>query len=110
MGTATYSPVNKHPIVIGNKLISFGTITMSNSYATGGDSIDWTAETGIGKVEYVSSPPTIGGYVLVPNAANTKIMAFYADYDAAGDGALIQVAATTDLSAQTAQIMIIGRR
>ena len=105
MGTATYVPVVKFPIVMGNKLISYGTLTMAASYATGGDSIDWAAETGIGAVEVVSINGSIGGYMLTPDAANAKILAYEAGADAA---ALDEVASTTNLSSETAQVIVVG--
>lgn len=48
------------------------------------------------------------GYILKYDATNQKVLAYYADYDAAADGALIQVAADVDLSGVSAKYIAFG--
>lgn len=51
-----------------------------------------------------------GGYVFEYDYTNSKVLAYYADYDAAADGALIAVIDTTDISSACAntRYMAIG--
>lgn len=81
----------------GNESGSYGTITLDASYPTGGEAI--TAR-GVG-LGIITSLDLEGddGYVPHWDSTNDKIIMYYADYDAVADGALIQVADTTDLSA-----------
>ncbi len=72
-----------------------------------GDIIDWGAETGMGTIEAVIGANSIGGYVLVSDASMTRILAYEAGADAA---ALDLVTGATDLSGETAQLIIIGKR
>lgn len=188
MGYATYVPVDKFPIVFGNKLISFGTLTLSAKYQgetidtsgntitfvaatdtitrttgswltagfkvgdtvtiatsgsndgdhvvvsvtalvltvgntvvdetatvptitftlkNGGDNIDWSAETGIGSIEVVFVDSTIGGFALASNALLTRILAFESG---GANNALVQPTVGDDLSGETAQAIIVGKR
>lgn len=74
-----------------------GTITMDSSYPTGGEAIDVSGNERFKKL----IPQSKAGYIFSWDAANQKLLAYYADYDAVADGALIQVPNTTDLSAVT---------
>lgn len=188
MGIATYVPVDKFPTVFGNKVISFGTLTLSDSYAgesidcsgntvtyvasadtitrttgswldsgiqagdnititnstsnntthdvlsvtalvitcgntisdetnttlttefvvtEGGDYIDWSAVSGMGTVEYVSLDTTIGGFSLASNAAFKRVYAFESG---GANNPLVQPTIIDDLSGETAQVMIVGKR
>ena len=73
MGAITYT--EKFKTVFGNKRISVGTITFSNSYASNGDTIDFVALMGI-KAEAAFLNPSVGGYSITMNAALTKIIAY----------------------------------
>lgn len=79
--------------------IATGTFDFDSSYPTGGE-----ATTGISdlfaEVLYVNLSPK-SGYTFEYDYTNNKILAYYADYDAVADGALIQVPNTTNLSTVT---------
>lgn len=83
----------------GRLKIEIGTVAFDSSYPTGGEEISF------GNFEakpiYVAVESD-SGYIFKYDRTNGKIMAYYADYDAVADGALIQVADTTDLSGVTA--------
>lgn len=81
----------------GTAKIYTGTIDFDSSYPTGGEAIDATANERL-DVLIASSK---SGYVFSWDAANQKLLAYYADYDAVADGALIQVPDTTNLSTLT---------
>jgi hypothetical protein len=80
-----------------NGKICFGSIAFDSSYPTGGETV-----TGIPFTPDVFLASPTSGYVFEYDATNNKLLAYYADYDAVADGALIQVADETDLSALTA--------
>lgn len=91
-------------------------VDFDNSYPTGGEAFDAPALLkSLGK--YDKAPTVIGvviesklGYVLRYDSTNKKIMAYYADYDAMADGALIQVPDMTSLAALTAvRVLIIAQ-
>ena len=87
-----------------------GSIAFDTSYPTGGE-----AATLITKyfttVKRLILDAGGTGYVVSYDAANDKIMAWYADYDAVADGILIQIPDTTDISAITAaNFLAIGFR
>jgi hypothetical protein len=103
MGAVTFTKISK--TIFGNKNITIGLLTMSNSYAAGGDTFDIKGLAGINNPEAVFINGSVGGYMLTPNAALTKILAYEAGADA---GPLDEVTAATDLSAETALVFIIG--
>jgi len=106
MGSVSVSVT--HQTVWGDVQIVFGTITMSNSYATGGDTLS-TGDFGLTELNHLFLSTRTGGYVLAWDKANGKVLAYYGDYDAAADGALVQVAATTDLSSVVADFVAVGK-
>lgn len=69
-------------------------ITLDSSYPTGGEAVD----VGLDRI-WSAHLESDDGYIFKYDYANDKILAYYADYDAVADGALIEVADTTDLSA-----------
>ncbi|MCK6620335.1 MAG: hypothetical protein HUU32_12790 [Calditrichaceae bacterium] len=79
-------------------------ITFDSSYPTGGEPF----ETGLDTVLSANIEPS-GGYIFKYDYTNRKILAYYADYDAVADGALIQVADTTDLSAISTRAKFEGQ-
>lgn len=81
-----------------------GTITMSNSYATGGDSIT-AAQMGLGTIKKILIA-SAGGYVLRYNSANGTIQAY--DTGAASGDALAEAVSTTNLSAVVADCIAYG--
>lgn len=88
----------------------FGTVALDSSYPTGGEAFNAESESGFSDVFTVQVLPKSGyifEYVDSATAANRKIKAYYADYNAAADGALIEVPDTTDLSAVTGVPVIV---
>jgi len=83
-----------------------GTIAFSASYPTGGETFDLSNKVPKLKVVLIENK---SGYIFEYDYANKKVKVYYCDYDAAGDGALIEVANATDLSALTGvRFMAIG--
>ena len=76
-----------------------GTFDFDTSYPTGGESFDVSNFFPKGVVAVIPSPKS--GYVFEYDSDDEKLLAYYADYDAVDDGALIEVADTTDLAAIT---------
>ena len=76
----------------GVKYIS-GTITMSNSYATDGDTLDLS--TYLSEIDHVNLQGR-SGYQWGWDKANKKVKSFWNDFDAGSDAALIEVTAATD--------------
>ena len=93
---ATFT-VDKTLSLGGTENLYLGTISLDSSYPTGGEAID---NTGNERYDYVLCQPK-SGYVFQWDAANQKLLAYYADNNNASDGPLIQVPDTTDLSAIT---------
>ena len=93
--------------IFGNKRIMIVTADFDSSYPTGGEGLS-ADNLGLAAIELVVPTPK-SGYVFEYDYSNSKLKAYYADYDAAADGALIEVAATTDLSGVTdVHIQVIG--
>jgi hypothetical protein len=76
--------------------LAMGTIDFGSSYPTGGESISLP----LSEVKGILIENK-AGYVFQYDRDNKKVLAYYADYDAAADGALVQVANETNLSALT---------
>ena len=74
------------------------TVALDSSYPTGGESLT-AAMLGLSTVVFLIAQPT-SGYVFEYNYTDSKLLAYYGNYDAA-DGVLIDVPDTTDLSAVT---------
>lgn len=92
----------------GGLIVRFGTIAFDASYPTGGEALAANL-LNLGSVVWAWVAPT-SGYVFEWDYANLKVIAYYSDNDAVADGALIQVPATTDLSALTlVPYLILGR-
>lgn len=94
----------KRQDLFGNSRVVAGIFTFSNSYATGGEGCD----AGLGTIDIAIADGSVSGYVFEYDYANRKLKAYYADYDDTGDGALIEAAATTDLSAISVRMLFIG--
>ena len=85
-----------------------GTFDFDDSYPTGGESFDVSNFFPKGVVAVIPSPKS--GYVFEYDSDDEKLLAYYADYDAVDDGALIEVANTTDLAAITdVKFVALGR-
>lgn len=94
MATLNIDKVNTRQLT-GVRLAT-GTIDFDSSYPTGGEAISLPLSEVKGMLIENKA-----GYVFSYDRTNKKILAYYADYDAAADGALIQVADKADLSALT---------
>ena len=107
---AVYTNTQTRDLGNGLKLIR-GTLAMDSSYPTDGETVDFSSYFPGGTILFFSCDPvSAGGYVLGHNygtAAAGKVLAYYSDYDAVADGALIQVANTTNLSAITAAVCVV---
>lgn len=85
----------------GTSTFAVGTVTMSSSYATNGDTGDWGTIGVIGNRDDTTgkAPTFVGlfpsaGYIPVWDATNKKVIVYQ---QSAATGALTQVANTTDL-------------
>lgn len=92
--------------VLGSKLV-IAQITFDSLYASGGEALV-ASSLGLDEILAVF-PANDAGYLFEYDKANGKLMAYYADYDAVADGALIQVAASVDLSAVNPFVLVAGR-
>lgn len=91
---ATITNVTDVPLTAEKHLYE-GTIAFDSSYPTGGEALD-----GAGNRKY-SSVWVVGGtagYSFSWDAANQKLIAYYADNNNASDGPQIQVPDTTDVA------------
>lgn len=91
---------------LGGLLVVVKDVTFDSSYVTGGESLT-ASMLGFTTVKSVVAPAA-GGYVFEYDYVNSKLLAYYADYDAGADGALIQVAGAVDLSAVVTRILAVG--
>jgi len=112
MGTLNITPDNagmNDVRAVGMQLkILTGTFDFDTSYPTGGESFDVSNFFPKGVVAVIPSPKS--GYVFEYDSDDEKLLAYYADYDAVDDGALIEVANTTDLAAITdVKFVALGR-
>jgi len=83
-------------------------ITFDASYVTGGESI-LASDVGLGEILHINFNQGEDGYVFHWDSVAQTIVAYYADYDAVADGALIEVANAVDLSAVVVEVEVIGR-
>lgn len=93
--------------LIGGFKVVIGTIAMDNSYPTNGEVVDLSDY--FGTAVYWGLGFDSNGFILCHDRAAVAtgcVEAFWADYDAVADGALVEVANTTNLAAITACPMI----
>lgn len=81
--------------------LCFGTVTMDNSYASGGEAIDATGDLGYDTMVFESST-----VVLQWDKANQKVVAYWGNAGTAS--VLPEVTATTDLSTVVAQYIALA--
>ena len=108
MGTATVAYIWKDPPVIGNKKMSMVELTLSTSYATGGDTIPaGERKFGLAAIEaiFVVGRSGIYNFALDSYTAPTKILAYES---AAAGSAFGEQAATTNMSAEKVLAIAIG--
>jgi len=74
--------------------VEVGTFAFDSSYPTGGEAMTF------GFTPVVVVVPSFGGYVF--SWVSSKLIVYYADYDGAADGVLIQVPNATNLATLTA--------
>lgn len=89
--------------------VAFVNFTWDATYPAGGEAI--TANSvGMGTIIGVIPMGNPGGAVYAWDAANSKLLAFYADYNAAQDGLLIDIAVgdTAILDGVVVPLMVIG--
>ncbi len=96
--------------VIGTVRLVVVPVTFDNSYPTGGEVVDFTANTALTTILAVSIAPFTGGgivghYVLT-DITTGKILCNYQDGDT---GEFIQVTSTDDISAETLLCTVYGR-
>lgn len=98
--------------VVGNKRLKIYDVTFDSSYATGGESLT-ASDVGLRKVEHVagsnlavSSTPT--AYFTSYDYTNAKLLAFTLPTPTGAAIAAVQVTGTTDLSAFTVRLSILG--
>ena len=102
MGTATWAWNNQRGAdeIYGSDAVANGKITFSSSYATNGDSIDFSAVSGIRDVKKVIIEGTDGTLLFAVDLANNKIKVF--------DAIATEEGNTTDLSGVVIDAQIIG--
>ena len=84
---------------IDRESVREGTIDFGASYPTGGESLT-PANLNLQDINHIDISSK-NGYLFEYDYANKKVKVLYFDYDAAADGAAIEVANGTDLSALT---------
>jgi len=101
MGGLTVTPAVQHERnpFIGmfhnrNGKMQVGSFAFTGTYVTNGEDID--GKLGFTPVFFIAEPN--GGYIFQYDHTNNKLEAYYADYDAGADGALIEVANGADLT------------
>jgi len=75
-----------------------GKISFDSSYPTGGESLDLTDRLQTVLAVFIENK---SGYIFEYDYTNKKVKAYYGNYDQTSDGALTEVANTTDLSSIT---------
>lgn len=101
MGAATIAAITGVPRLeyMGSQKVLNREITMSSSYATGGDTLNLATALGLNRITQVVFEGD-GGYTLVYDAANGKILAY---------NGTTQIANTTDLSSVAQRAKIFGK-
>ncbi len=83
-------------------------VTFPSSYTSGGESFTYSDAGLDTAIYFVVTPSCMNGYTFEYDADHDKIIVYYADYDASADGALIEVADTTDLGGVTIRCLVYG--
>lgn len=90
--------------VQGNKRITYGTIALSSSYATGGDTFT-AARFGLSRIDKLFTESAVLGRVVSVDMTNLKLLAYGQD---GTTGALVEAPNTTNLSTIVLDCMAIG--
>lgn len=80
--------------VFGDRKVTVTDVTFDGSYPTGGEPLSASA-LGLSSVAFVLPDGSADGFVFEYDYANETLKAFFADYDAAADGALIELPDTS---------------
>lgn len=91
---------------MGSRRFEVVDITPDSSWLAAGEALT-AATLGFQSIDFMLIE-SAGGYVFRYDRANSKVLAYRADYDAVADGALAAVPDTTDISAVTARALIVG--
>lgn len=81
------------------------TIAFDSSYPTGGEPLDVSGYFDKEVINVQINPTS--GYVFEYDYTNKKVLAYYGNNDGDADGALVQVADTTDLSSLTSVKVLV---
>lgn len=93
--------------VYGNRRVVIADVTFDSSYLTGGESLT-PSDLGLTAVDRIDAGVSTGGYVIVYDHTNSKLMAFQGDNTNAAAAPLIQVPNATNLSAVSVRVDAIG--
>lgn len=86
----------------------YGRLTGPASYATGGEAFT-AATVGLSRLDYlIVSGVSEGGYAAAYDPSAGKVKWFEGDYDPAAAGPLTEVAALTDLDAESVDFIAVG--
>lgn len=97
----------KDRLKLSNAFATVTDVTFDSSYVTGGLAVD-PGSLGLESVALLQASNS-GGYAFEYDYTNKKLKAYRADYDAVADGPLVEVPATTNLSAVTTKVISFGR-
>lgn len=93
--------------VFGDMKVSIVDVTPDNAWLAAGEALT-AAQCGLSSIT-TALIEQVGGIVWRYDYTNSLLLAYYADYSSATDGALIAVANDVDLDANTVRITVIGQ-
>ena len=109
MGLAIGQPAKQRRSHInGGRTFDIYSVTFDSSYPTGGESLV-AADLDLDSIELVIAP-SASGYIFEYDYSAHKLKALYGDNNNASDGPLIEVPNTTDLSAISTRVLVIGAK
>ena len=108
MAVAITQPAKQRRVYLnGARTFDIFKVAFDASYPTGGEGLT-AANLDLDSIDLVIAPPA-GGYVFEYDYTNSKLLAYYGNYDAA-DGPLIEVPNATDLALIATRILVIGEK
>ena len=96
----------EHGGVVGAQKVKYATVTFDSSYPTGGEPLT-PSDFDLVSIDWIQTQDGVG-YALYYDRTNSKLLAYYGNFDAA-DGPLIQVPNATDLSAVAVKVVVFGK-
>lgn len=91
----------------GNQNLYIGTLAVTGTYTTGGETVDLGSNE---RLDVLVASSAAGGFLIRWDRDNQKALFYYYDYDAVADGAAIQVAnAANHTAANGAVFFAIGQ-